>query len=447
MSQFYDEKLKAADKIVKAKICLQQRSPFFSYIALHLKFIPDNKLETMGVDPAGNVFYNEKFVESMNDDQTIGTICHELLHVVLHHCTRRGKRDPTIYNISIDAKVNQICIENGFKLPEGVILPHNNEVFIKQLGKGVTDIDKKTSEQIYDELFEEGEEGGNGGDGKGEAEEDDNEDDEGDGSSGQGKGQPKPQKKKPKPDYKFDEHLEKPQGKNENAPDMENGKNEPQISENEPEEKWDRILDEAAQMAQMRGEKPRGIERIVDKMLNPKMSWHQIVAREMSKELPIRTDWSRMSKRSQALGIYLPSKKKENINLAIGIDSSGSITKTELEVFKSKVWEIVSGLANVRLSVLICDSKIHKVYEFDNANLNDIKKIRLFGGGGTSTKPIFDFMIKNKPDVKLLIYLTDGEVDEGVRQNKYRGRIIWVLTKNGTENLVKGTGRIIRLNE
>lgn len=443
MSQFYDEKLKAADKIVKAKICLQQRSPFFSYLALHLKFTPDNKYETMAVDPAGNVFYNEKFVESLTDDQTTGLICHELLHVVLHHCTRRGKRQPLIWNISIDLKVNSICIENGFKLPEGGVIPQGNAIFIKALGKSVEDIDKKSGEQIYDELFEEDEEGGNDGNGEGEGEDDD-EDGEGEGGiRGQGKGQPKPQKKG-KPDYKFDEHLEKPQGKNENAPDMENEKNEPQISENEPEDKWDRILDEAAQMAQMKGEKPAGIERIVDKMLNPRMSWHEIVAREMTKEIPIRTDWSRRSKRSQALGVYLPSKKKENINLAIGIDSSGSITKTELEIFKSKVWEIVSGLSNVKLSVIICDSKIHKVYEFDNANLNDIKKVRLYGGGGTNWQPIIDFTAKT--NAKLLIILTDGEA--GIPDTKkFAGRIIWVLTKKGTDRYIKGCGSIIRMEE
>jgi len=153
------------------------------------------------------------------------------------------------------------------------------------------------------------------------------------------------------------------------------------------------------------------------------------------------------SRRSEELGIYLPSQKKENINLAVAIDSSGSIDDKTLKTFLSHTRDVIASFQHITLTVLVCDCKIQSVHEFSHANINDINKIKLKGQGGTSFSPVFEHLAKNKPDVKLVIYLTDGEVGEKIKLGKYKGRVLWVLTKDGTDMWVKGTGNIIKMEE
>lgn len=442
--KFYDEKLSAEDKLIKAKIQLMSKSPFYSYLVMHMKFQRNDRIQTIGVDPDGNVFWNKKWIEGLTEPELVSTICHESTHVVLRHPERMKTKEKNLFNISVDIVTNNMLIQNGFTdLPKGGIIPRNDKFFSSILGISIEDISKKTAEEIYDELVKAKEVKQKP---KGKKKEDGDEDGEGEG------------------DYEFDEHIPDVQKENKDAKDMkdlEGDKSDPQesessdsenkeveISKNEDlDEKWGRILSQATTIAKMAGKDTLGMDRYVDKLLNPKRSWKNILYREVTHEMNVDCDWSRPSRRSEELGIYLPSQKKENINLAVAIDSSGSIDNKTLEAFLSHTRDVIASFSNISLTVLVCDCKVQSVHEFSHANINDVKKIKLKGHGGTSYFPVFDHLAKNKPDVRLVIYLTDGEVGEKVKMNKYRGRVLWVLTKDGTMNYIKGTGNIIKMEE
>jgi predicted metal-dependent peptidase len=448
--KFYEDKLSAEDRIIKAKIALQRLNPFYSYLCMHMKFQRNDRAHTIGVDPDGNVFWNKGFIDKLNDSELMCVISHEATHVVLRHCERAKAREKTTWNIAVDACVNSLLIQNGMtSLPKGGIIPKYDE--FHRNGISIGGISKKTAEEIYAELDKAKEEQSKQkAKGKKKDDEDDSDEDgEGDGES----------------EYEFDEHMPEVQKENKDAKDMKqksqgesegSGEGGDSDSENKPEEisktedldeKWGRILSEATTHAKLAGKDTNGMDRYVDKLLNPKRNWKNILYREVTNEMAVDTTWNRPSRRSESIGIYLPSQKKENINMAVAIDSSGSVTDEELKSFLSHTRDVIASFANINLTVVVCDSQVKKVHEFNHANINDVKKIEVKGGGGTSFTPVFDYLAKNKPDIKLVIYLTDGDCFEKFKIEKYRGRVLWVLTKRGTEKYIKNTGRIIKMDE
>ena len=441
MSQFYSEKLSVEDEIIRAKIRLQSRSPFYSYLALHLKFSRNDKIKSIGVDPDGNVFWNKEFMERMSNEETQALIVHEISHVALRHCDRIKSRDKEMWNVAVDLITNSMLVENKFSLPKGGLIPRNDCFEFR--GQEIENISKKTAEQIYDELVQRQKQKGKGK-----------------GKQGQGKGQGEPE-------YQFDEHISEVQKENKDIEDIKgkspdgggngentiNGnpdseKNSDDFSKNEEEdleEKWGRILSEAATRAKQSGEGlTEGIERQIGKLLSPKQNWRSILQREIRQECPVDYSWATPSRRSHEYGIYLPSMKKESINLAIAIDSSGSVDSEELNRFLSTTYDIIQSFQNVNMTVIICDDHIQSVHEFTNANLMDIKKIKVRGEGNTDFQPPIDFVAKKKLDTKLLIYLTDG-YSKKPDIKKFSGRILWVLSNNGTDQHIKGTGQILKM--
>ena len=59
------------EKIITARIKLQERNPFFAYLSLFLRFIEDENKETMGVNIKGEIFYNPQFIKGLTDEDII----------------------------------------------------------------------------------------------------------------------------------------------------------------------------------------------------------------------------------------------------------------------------------------------------------------------------------------------------------------------------------------
>jgi predicted metal-dependent peptidase len=155
----------------------------------------------------------------------------------------------------------------------------------------------------------------------------------------------------------------------------------------------------------------------------------------------IITHNSRPHKKSESIGVYLPHTVKENVEIVTSIDSSGSIGDSEISEFLSEIIGISRSFANLSMTVIVCDAKVHDVYEIRNGF--DPKDIKIRGGGGTSCDPIVKFLEENKPYAKLWIHFTDGltELNGG---NPFKS--LWVISKNGSlqsaEQVAKKAGNI-----
>ena len=147
-------------RIVKARVKLTKHYPFFGYLSMYLKPKETTEIDTMAVDIDGNLLYNPEFVKKLSDEELVGVICHEILHIVFEHLIRGARKNRKIYNIASDTVINANLTKQGLTLPNNVILPNWNDVvelrFITDKGNITIKIEKaseKSADEVYDVIM------------------------------------------------------------------------------------------------------------------------------------------------------------------------------------------------------------------------------------------------------------------------------------------------------
>lgn len=401
--------LSCEDRLTRARIQLNKKSPFFGYLVMNLEFIRLDEIGSIGVSPSGTIYYNEKFVKDLTDEKLMGVLAHEVSHVIFEHQARLRHRKKTKFNIACDIIVNNVLVNNGFELPENGLIPCGNGLVIKHpiTKKKLIELrglDKDIAEGVYDKieklLPDEIEKGGD--------------------LDG------------------FDEHLE------------DDGKQKKEMGKGgagKPPIDWKKKMTEAYYHSKNAGQTPLGIERHIEGILHPKRSYYELLYRYIVNEIPYDTSYSHPSKRSHAIGVYLPHTKREHIEMVTVVDTSGSIdAQRDLKVFLEGIVDIAKSFQSIKMTILSCDTQIHSIEEIHNGNIEKVMELKLKGGGGTKFTPAFKWIADNKPEAKLVIFFTDGENCDGFI-NTYGMNTIWILTPNGTERNIQKTGLVLRINE
>lgn len=350
------------DIVLRAKIRLQKESPFFSYLVQTLNIEVNEKppMKTACVDKSKNVSLHPKFVAAIGEDATTGVLIHEIMHVALDHFGRTGDRDPELTNIAQDIVINDLICENGFTLPEicNDLVPEHHTLAFD--GVVINNIDAKTWEEIYEELVK----------------------------GGAAKKQT------------FDTKIEPVDGDRE-------GQGEAQEEDIKRREAAQKLLSEAMAYAKIRGDMPSGIESRLDALLASKVDWREVLAHYVSKSLPYDYSFARPSKKSRD-GLYMPSIQKEGLEVVIALDTSGSIGKEDIQQFASETLGIATSFNGVKISLIQADAAVQSddLIEGDYEEL--ISNITIKGGGGTSHVPVFEHVLKEHPEARVLICFTDG---------------------------------------
>ena len=399
------------ERMTRTKIQLQTSKPFFAYLLLNLEYIESDEVPTMAIDNYNHLYYNAGWIKGLSDKNIEGTICHEVLHIVFSHLIRTKTRDVMLFNVSSDICVNNILVANDFDLPKGGLIPSNNEITF--CGIDVKEIDRKSAENIYDEIYSKVK---------------------------------KTQKNiKEMEDGRFDEHI------TDDLKDAKDSKGNP-LSEKQIKEikgnadKWKKLLIESATYAKIIGKMPNGIDRQIGELLNEKIDWRQALYVYITNTLPIDFSYSRPSKRSLASGFYMPYMKKEELEVVISLDTSGSIDSNEFREFVAEMVGVKKSFSNIKMTVIICDCEIKDVIEVSNGGILKLESLEVKGGGGTSHKPVIDLIDREYPNTKIYIALTDGYTDYVDVSNKMY-KTMWVLCSGGSSDIVeKSGGQIIRLS-
>jgi predicted metal-dependent peptidase len=410
------KELSVEDRLTRARIQLNKKSPFFSYLVLHLEFEREDKVGSIGVDKYGRVYYNEKFIRKLNDEQLMGILAHEVSHIIFEHMDRRKTRKAQIFNVACDIIVNNLLVNNGFELLENGLIPNRNSLTLKnpldnKKKVELTKLDRKIAEGVYKEI-------------------------EGLFPNLDGEGGYTP----------IDEHIEEGESTGEGTG---TGKIPKGIGKGIPLKPidWKKKMTEAYYHSKNAGITPMGIERHIEGILHPKRSYYEILYRYIVNEIPYDYSYSYPSKKSHAIGVYLPHTKKEHIEMVAVIDTSGSINaQTDLKQFLEGIVDITKSFQSVKMTILSCDTQVHSIHEIDNGSIDEIMKMKLKGGGGTKFTPAFKWINENKPTAKLVIFFTDGFNADG-KPNTYGLNVIWLLTKNGSSEHLKDTGLILEVGD
>lgn len=443
--------MNSEELINKAKIKLQKKSPFFSYLSLYLKIrkaregeLPD--FAGAGVNARGDLLYNDNYFSKLEVSKVMGILCHEILHLSLLHLTRLNKRQLEKWNICCDLVVNTILRDNGFQMDKRCLIPNEetDEYKIKIEGYGevvIKDVSKKTAEQIYDELPEFEIEVNCGMSGKGNGN-----------GYGKGKGKGKGYSVKLEDGERFDEHF-KGDGKgkkNEKGEEELEGYGEGEI--NGIESEWLDRLNSAVVHSKMRGNIPAGFERLFSELNKSTINWRVLLNRYIQASIPHDYSWAKRSKSSIAIGTYLPSSIKEEVDVTICIDTSGSIDNKILTAFLSEIIGLANTYQNrISMRVISADCSVNTDYHISNGSVAKIKKMTIKGGGGTSVSPALNHIANKYGKTKLVLYFTDGYIEgvEAIEAERKRNRwgfdIVWILDNKGDESIVSKFGRVLRI--
>lgn len=341
------------ERITKARVVLMFYQPWFGQLANYLNFKINNDIDTMAVDINGNIFFNEEFVNSLSQEELTGVICHEILHLAFQHLSRMGNRNPKIWNIAGDLKVNDEIIFNQskFKLPKMALVAQGNTI---EIGKAkIVNIDTKSSEQIYEEII----------------------------------------------------------NKN-NSEDLKDiGMDTFVIANNNSDKakekagEWVQRVAVANETFKDKGCIPAGILKELKKLDTPELKWHQIITQRL-KLISSGKTWKKPSKRM--LPWYFPSKQKvKGLSCVVCIDSSGSMGEKELQKALTELWGLSQQFKAIKFWITCCDTELSEPFIITTSTKKDLLNIKLKGGGGTSFVPVFDWIKKENINPDCLIYFTD----------------------------------------
>lgn len=172
----------------------------------------------------------------------------------------------------------------------------------------------------------------------------------------------------------------------------------------------------------------RLIEELSDTSMAPEeaIDWRaalpMFVARSRA---PVHT-WSKPSRRFPHRIFEVPGRtwaprRTENPRLLVAIDTSMSMTRTELE----EIARHLTGLSeHAQLTIVECDVEIARIYPF-SGRIDDVS-----GRGGTDLRPVFSPAILGAHDIDGVVYFTDGLGPPPVEPPPIP--VLWVLTKPQT---------------
>ena len=372
---------KEANKLLsRTKIQLMRlpNTVFYTTLLFSLKQKFTDRIPTAATNGT-HLYINPDFFFKLSDKQKIGLLVHEVMHVALSHMTRRGDRDPRVWNQAGDHVINLSLLDVGYELPANGL--HDSQYA------------NMATEQVYKLLLEKAkEEEKNGG-------------------------------------TKI-EDIEIPGGADIEYPDnpVEIDKIEKEVAK----------ITKKAQMQAIAGNElpgnlPGEMERLLEKALNPKLPWNIILQNYLTNFAKDDYSWRRPNRRY--LPNYLPAAYSEAIGeIAIAVDTSGSVEDHEFSYFIAEIATIQETLKPEKITIIDFDSKINSIQEINS--MTDLMELKFTGYGGTYVPPVLKWAQSHDP-VALLVF-TDGCFNLPSEDCYPDSPIIWLIHNNPTFTIPHG---------
>jgi len=352
------------EKLITARVGLLLRHAFFGNLATRLKLIDaSNWCNTLATD-GRHFYYNVGFVQNLEPKEVEFGFAHEILHNVFEHMTRRLDRDPQLHNIAADFAVNQILIDDKIGLK-----PKKINIFQNDKYRGWS------SEEIYEDL----------------------------------------EKNAIKININdlgelLDDHVDWGEGEGEGGDDKE-GNGRPRLSKEQLKAIKDELKEAMISAAQAAGagNVPAGVRRLITEFTEPKMDWRQLLRMNIQSIIKSNYSFTRPNRKSQHSGAILPGMlNDETIDIACGIDMSGSISDKMAKDFIGEIKGIMDEYVDYKITIWCFDTEVYNVQTFTSDNGSDLMDYEVRGGGGTDFMANWEFMKNEGLEPKKFVMFTDG---------------------------------------
>lgn len=350
--------------IVAARVSLLFNAPFFGNLATRLELVDASKWCKTAATDGRKLYYNREFIKALTAEELLFLIGHEVLHCVYDHLGRKGSRDHKLWNMANDYIVNYTLTKEKLgNMPKGGLF---SEKFT----------DEMTSEEVY-RLLEENSVS---------YQETLDQHLEGDGSDGEGDG-----------DGSGGGTVTVTVAGGPDGP--------PKLTEEDKQKIRNEIKAAVINAAQAvgAGKVPAGVKRLIDAFTNPIMDWRSLLEMHIQSSLKDDFTFQNPSKRSWSTGlgggvsggltVLLPGQKfKDSVEVAVSIDTSGSMTDDMLRDFLSEVKGIMETFEDFTLYLWTFDTQVYNPKKFTMNNLDEIMDYDPKGGGGTLFESNWEFM-------------------------------------------------------
>ncbi len=332
-------------RLERAKTSLMLSHPFFGALATTLQLQANDDVPTFKTQE-DRLLINSDYLAKRNDEELIFILANAALHQGEHYQKRRAKRIDWLWYLATDYTINDILLQNNLTPPP--------DINYEKAFEGAY------AEEIYQTL-----------------------------------------KQRIKNQEESDEDQEE---KQQNEPQ----ENRPQSIRNEQAEITDKIDNEWIETLLMRYKDrlPPSLDRLLKLPSQNRIDWKTKLFCYINTHAMNDYRMFPSNKKFLHQGIALPSLYGQKLEIAVAIDISASISQTLLESFLSELYSIMQAFDHYEILLIECDDQIRNIQKL---HPSDLIESHFQGGGGTDFRPVFDYLIQEGTNLKLLIYFSDGE--------------------------------------
>jgi len=346
---------------------------FYGNFVASFRKIPTNKIPTMGVSITDgvNLYYNPEFIEANNVEFLKEVVIHECRHIMNLHPFRFNElgvedKEMRTYNIATDATINY-----------DLKALHDMGVTVDRLKKEIKEdvLDHQLSEYYFYKIKREQKRREENGEGEGQ----------------------------------FGDSIDDHSMWSESS----------EISEETAKQIVKRGMEDAIEKSGGAGNVPQEVQESLNSLRKSSVNWKSLLRRFVARTKRYSKEGTR-KRRNRRYGIMQPGKrKKPQVTLAIGIDTSGSVANAELEQFFGEIERIhKEGIA---VKIIEADCRVNAVYDY-----NPKKSIEIHGRGGTEYSPAIEKAMELEVDG--MIYFGDGDIfGETVTKPKFP--MLWAMVR------------------
>ena len=378
---FTKEQLELIEKrLVKARTQLMLDKPFLGNLVLRLPLKAAGSWCKTSATDAKSFYYNPEFIERLDSHQIKFVLIHEALHCALTHFARRGNRKKHTWDLACDFAINPLLVKEGFHPPLDVPIFRQYEGMIAEEIYPMIDdnLDQEPMDQhLYDDQNNEDSKDSDGG------MREDNLTQQDKNQSGESKNNQSTSSLAQRPQSLNPDEIEK------------------------LATQWQKNLASSAQLAQEAGKLDGEFAKLIDFFLQPRVSWQSLLSTFMSRLARDDFSYSRPSRRPG--NAILPTLRSHQIDIAVAIDTSGSISQQEIDEFVSEINAIKSTIRS-SITLIACDDKIFPSSPWRYESWEEINFPASLGGGkGTNFRPVFELLNSLDNPCDVLIYFTDAK--------------------------------------
>lgn len=440
-----DAKLTDKQRLSAAYMAAERRFPYFvSGFANMARFLAPG-VGTMAITSKGAIVIDPAYLLEHSAPECAESIAHELLHWLRKHFARGqamkarcgASWDAYRWNVAADCEINDdlnVSMFPGWELPQNHGLKPG-----------------RSAEEYYMALSQQAEQPDDKGDG--------------DGSGSDSPAQDGASKPGSAPDAKPEPNAPqtRSQSAKDDAPKADVGRGrcgsgsggDPVQGEDVAAGCRERSTAEAEAIRQevarsivehgrRAGTVPGGLGRWAQGQLAPpQVRWQDTIARLARRgvaDVAGRMDYSRRHIGRRQAGVdacvkklggapaILPTLRAPRPRVAVGIDTSGSMSTAQLMLALGEVSGVLRSLGT-SVTFLACDARVQVAKQ-----VKTVTELRnnLRGGGGTDFRPIFKAVEELRPKVDLFIFATDG-FGPAPAQAPASFRTIWLLVGKGAK--------------